>query len=61
MQSTKHVALRAGMIVLDERRVNADLSHFPFIEAFEKEASIVAKDSRFQNEYVRNPSDLNFH
>jgi hypothetical protein len=61
MQATQYVALRAGVIVLHEMRVNAYVAHFSFIEAFQKKASVITENSRFNDRHSRNLRGLNFH
>src|SRR5208283_5999614 len=61
MQSAKHVALRAGVVVLHEMRVNTDLAHLSLFETFQKKAPVVAKNIRFDNQYSSNLRSMNFH
>jgi hypothetical protein len=61
MQAPQHVALRAGVIVLDEMRVNAYVAHLSFIEAFQKKAPVITKDHRLDDQYSWNLRLLNVH
>jgi hypothetical protein len=50
MQAPQHIALRAGVIVLDEMRVNTNAAHLSFIEAFQKETPVITKTLWLNNQ-----------
>jgi hypothetical protein len=61
MQAPQHVALRAGVIVLDEMRVNAYVAHLFFIVAFQKETPVIAKNRWLNNQDSWYLCNLSFH
>jgi hypothetical protein len=61
MQAPQHVALRAGVIVLDEMRVNTNAAHLSFIEAFQKKAPVIAKNRWLNNQDSWYLCSLSFH
>ena len=61
MQSTKHVALRTGVVVLHKMRVNPDLAHLLLVITFQKEAARVSENIRFDDQHSSDLRRLNFH
>src|SRR5277367_6248655 len=61
VQPAQDAGFRERVIVLNELRLNAQILKFLLVEAFDKEAPIVAVDGKLDQDEIRNLRSADFH